>query len=102
LTDLAAAALDWVHRQQDQAIKYDQMTIRQIAILGIIASDSPIDFGEVSSRLGLTKPVATRAIHTLRLLGLVSQSSAPDDRRRRIVTITPLGSSFRRSLYLGA
>ena len=102
MTDIADVALKWVHLQKDQHDKCGRMTLRQIAVLGLVADNSPLDFGVLSNKLGLTKPVTTRAVSTLGRQGLVSQDPNPNDRRFRIVSITALGLEFRESLRLSA
>lgn len=100
MTDIAEAALKWVHLQQDRYGTCGRMTLRQIAVLGIVADRSPIDFADLSACLGLTKPVATRAIYTLGQMGLVQQVASHNDRRRRLVSITEQGEEFRNSLLV--
>ena len=51
----------------------------------------PLTIGEMAAAVGITQPGVTRAVGQLVELGLLSTESAPDDQRRRIVSLTQEG-----------
>lgn len=51
----------------------------------------PLTIGEMAAAVGITQPGVTRAVGQLVELGLLFAESAPDDQRRRIVSLTPEG-----------
>jgi DNA-binding MarR family transcriptional regulator len=54
----------------------------------------PQTIGELAEAVGVTQPGATRSIGQLAELGLVQSRSAPDDQRRRIVSLTKSGEAL--------
>lgn len=66
----------------------------QHPMLWAIAQYGPLTIGELAERLGVTQPGVTRALGQLAEAGLVEVVTAPDDARRRLVSLTPAGRRF--------
>ena len=53
-----------------------------------------LTIGEIAEAIGITQPGATRVVSQLAALGLVKVRQAPEDQRRRIVTLTRKGQEL--------
>jgi DNA-binding MarR family transcriptional regulator len=53
--------------------------------------NGPLRMSELAARLGWDKPYTTTVIDDLEQRGLVTRSVAPDDRRAKVVELTPQG-----------
>jgi DNA-binding MarR family transcriptional regulator len=51
----------------------------------------PMTLGELAETHGVDAPYATIIVNKLEELGLVQRTAHPDDRRRKLVTLTPAG-----------
>jgi len=77
-----------------QAGMYD-LTTRQMAILLTIYLDPPPHTVRgLASRLGVTKPVITRALDTMGAMGIVSRHRDDADKRNVLVKRTVEGALF--------
>lgn len=93
MPDLIDRAVEFV-----QSPSYRDLTLRQIAILGVaMSSDQPPRVRELASALHVSKPVVTRALNTLAELGLIERQRGYD-RRDRFVHVTQAGRDFRTAL----
>jgi DNA-binding MarR family transcriptional regulator len=73
------------------------MTLRQVALFGLVADAPSIpSYEEMALRLGISKPVITRAFNTLSQLGLIIRSIDPTDRRKRLLSLTAFGIETRK------
>jgi DNA-binding MarR family transcriptional regulator len=71
------------------------LSMRQITILlEIYLMPPPHTVRGLAARLGVTKPVVTRALDTMGRLGLVSRSRDPADRRNVLIKRTVEGALF--------
>ncbi|WP_454887426.1 MarR family transcriptional regulator [Sphingomonas oryzagri] len=92
MSDLAAMA------RQHLSTMTGHLTLRQIAMLGLICDDPDAgSTGEIATKLGLAKPVVTRAIRMFELLGLATSRRNPSDGRLKIITPTQRGIQLRAS-----
>ena len=99
MTDLARCALDIV-RGEGPPIPAS-MTFRQIALLGVICdAAAPMKVRVLADRLGICKPVVTRANSRLGKLGFVQVRVDPTDRRDRIISPTATGRAARQALQV--
>jgi len=73
------------------AMRPHGITGRQCAVLVAIDDQEPQSQQEVARRLDLDRTTMVALIDELEAKGLVSRSPAPDDRRKNLVTLTPLG-----------
>jgi len=51
----------------------------------------PLTVGDLADAIGITQPGATRTVGQLVELGILESATAPDDQRRRIVSLTEEG-----------
>jgi DNA-binding MarR family transcriptional regulator len=69
------------------------LSARQITVLiTVYLEPQPHTVRALAARLGVTKPVITRALDTMGRHGLVSRKRDPDDRRNVLVQRTVSGS----------
>jgi DNA-binding MarR family transcriptional regulator len=66
----------------------------QHPLLHTIDRFAPLTIGELAERLGVTQPGVTRTLGQLAEAGLVEVVIAPDDARRRLVSLTADGMRF--------
>ena len=86
----------WQHVCLDQVLD-DQpdLTLRQMTILlTIYLEKPPHTVRGLAARLGVTKPVITRALDTMGILGLVSRRRDDRDRRSVLVQRTVAGAVY--------
>jgi len=95
LPTLAAA---WVRSKPTH-----DLTIRQIAVLNVVCMDAPPHRVRwIADKLNLSKPVVTRALMKLHMLGLVAKERDPHDGRDILVHATDAGIALRSSMCRAA
>ena len=71
------------------------LTNRQMALLMLVyLTDGPHTVRGLAARLGVSKPVVTRALNTLGALGYLRRERDQDDRRNVFVVRTTDGTEF--------
>jgi DNA-binding MarR family transcriptional regulator len=63
----------------------------QYPFLAALDRLGPLTVGELADAIGITQPGATRTVGQLVELGMLESATAPDDQRRRIVSLTEEG-----------
>ncbi|MFW8645226.1 MarR family winged helix-turn-helix transcriptional regulator [Rhizobium beringeri] len=63
----------------------------QYPFLAAVDRAGPLTIGELAQAVGITQPGATRTTGQLLELGYVDMRPAPDDQRRRLVSLTAKG-----------
>lgn len=66
----------------------------QYPFLAAIDRAGPLTVGELAQAVGITQPGATRTIGQLLELGFIDMQPAPDDQRRRLVSLTDQGEEL--------
>ncbi|WP_064683726.1 MarR family winged helix-turn-helix transcriptional regulator [Rhizobium bangladeshense] len=66
----------------------------QYPFLAAIDRAGPLTIGELAQAVGITQPGATRTIGQLLELGFVDMQPAPDDQRRRLVSLSDKGKEL--------
>ncbi|MBX5140414.1 MarR family transcriptional regulator [Rhizobium lentis] len=66
----------------------------QYPFLAAIDRTGPLTIGELAQSVGITQPGTTRTIGQLLELGFVDMRPAPDDQRRRLVSLTDKGQEL--------
>lgn len=66
----------------------------QYPILAMVEANGPTAIGELSRRLGLSQPAATKAVDRLVASGLAARSGGAGDRRERRVGLTEAGRAL--------
>jgi DNA-binding MarR family transcriptional regulator len=75
----------------------ERITVEQIHVLDQLEPVTPITVSGLAAKLGVSVPAASMAIRRLVARGYVEKKVDPDDRRRRLLTITPSGLFARRA-----
>jgi DNA-binding MarR family transcriptional regulator len=75
----------------------ERITVEQIYVLDQLEPVTPITVSGLAAKLGVSVPAASMAISRLVARGYVEKKRDPDDRRRRLLTITPSGLLARRA-----
>ncbi len=71
------------------------LSVRQLTVLiTVYLEPQPHTVRALAAKLGVTKPVITRALDTMGRLGLVSRKRDPSDRRNVLVQRTVNGALF--------
>lgn len=65
----------------------------QYPFLAAVDRLGPITIGELAEAIGITQPGATRTVAQLAELGLLEVEPAPDDQRRRIISLSRQGQA---------
>ncbi|AJD42025.1 MarR family transcriptional regulator [Rhizobium sp. SEMIA 4085] len=66
----------------------------QYPFLAALDRAGPLTIGELAQAVGITQPGATRTVSQLLELGLVDMQAAPDDQRRRLISLSRKGQEL--------
>lgn len=66
----------------------------QYPFLAAIDRAGPLTIGELAQAVGITQPGATRTVGQLLELGFIDMQPAPEDQRRRLVSLTKKGQDL--------
>lgn len=93
------------HRAMEQharrSIEDAAMGLSDFATLEVLLHKGPQPVNEIGRRIGLTSGSITSAIDRLEGRKLVARGSDPDDRRARIVRLTPAGEALISGVFAG-
>ncbi|KPI05196.1 transcriptional regulator, MarR family [Actinobacteria bacterium OK074] len=80
-------------RQHDRLMAVAGLTMDRaaVSILRHISDSEPLRPGELANRMAVEASHITRQVQQLEKAGYVSRVSDPDDRRARLIELTPLG-----------
>lgn len=78
-------------RRFDDALRPLGLTNGQFSLMMSLNRPKPPDMGTVSSLLGMDRTTLTAALKPLQRRRLLKIAADPEDRRSRIVTVTPAG-----------
>jgi len=79
------------HRRDE---KGSQLPAASRAVLQHLALSGPVTVGELCDHLDRTQSVVSDIVAHLEQKGLVERQEDPDDRRRRLVWLSPFGRNF--------
>jgi len=79
-------------RRYDEALRPYGLRTTQYSILSRLADEGPMTVGRLAGRLATERTTLSRELGPLGRRGLV-EVAAGEDRRRRVVTLTPTGRS---------
>ena len=98
---LAAALRDWaevfMRRSMRDMIRYTRTTgytMPQISTLMRISKEGVCGVSNIGDYLGVTNAAASQMINKLVDNGLLERSEDPDDRRNRLISLTPAGNEL--------
>jgi DNA-binding MarR family transcriptional regulator len=86
---MRALVLDRYDRRREVVEALDMSFVRVKALRHIAAG--PVPMADLVAALGTDRPYTTIVVDDLERRGLVTRSPHPDDRRAKIVTVTPDG-----------
>jgi DNA-binding MarR family transcriptional regulator len=66
----------------------------QYPFLAALDRAGPLTIGELAQAVGITQPGATRTVSQLLELGLVDMQAAPNDQRRRLISLAQKGQEL--------
>jgi DNA-binding MarR family transcriptional regulator len=78
-------------RRFDQVLRPAGLTNGQFSVLMALNRPAPPDQGAVAELLAMDRTTLTAALKPLERRGLVDVAAHPNDRRRRVLVLTPLG-----------
>jgi DNA-binding MarR family transcriptional regulator len=64
---------------------------RELAVLTVLAADPPLSQQQAAERLGVDRTTMVALTDTLEAKGLVERHRSPEDRRKNLVQLTPVG-----------
>jgi DNA-binding MarR family transcriptional regulator len=83
-----------VARRFDDALRPLDLTNGQFSLLISLNRPEPARLGSVASLLGMDRTTLTAALKALERRGLVKNTTDPEDRRGRLLTLTKAGKSL--------
>lgn len=83
-----------VARRFDEALRPFGLTHGQFSLLNALNRPEPARIGRVASLLGMDRTTLTAALKPLERGGLVAVAIDPDDRRGRVLRLTPAGGAL--------
>ena len=90
-TQRAARALA---RRFDRVLSPLGLTNGQFSLMMALNRPEPAGMGPVAALLGMDRTTLTAALKSLERRGLVATASHPDDRRSRLLSLTPQGHTL--------
>jgi DNA-binding MarR family transcriptional regulator len=90
-TQRAARALA---RRFDRVLSPLGLTNGQFSLMMALNRPEPVGMGPVAALLGMDRTTLTAALKSLERRGLVATASHPDDRRSRLLSLTPQGHAL--------
>ncbi|MDQ3886666.1 MAG: MarR family transcriptional regulator [Actinomycetota bacterium] len=76
---------------RSMAMTEDRVTLPQLRVLVMVASQGPLNLAAVAAGLGVHPSNATRACDRLVMAGLVDRRDNPEDRRNVVLELTRAG-----------
>src|ERR1700733_5877770 len=86
-----AKAFRAMKRHAEWSLEGIDMNLSDFAILELLLNRGPHPVNTIGQRINLTSGSVTTAVDRLEARGLVKRSNDPEDRRTRIVSLTPEG-----------
>jgi DNA-binding MarR family transcriptional regulator len=87
---------DLLVAQRLHALSRSHLTAQQVRVLAVLQLSGDVPAGEVARLLGVTAATTTGIVDGLVTLGLVTRRADTDDRRVRLLSITPHGGEVLR------
>lgn len=82
-----------VTRHYDRALAPSGLSTNEYAILARLDREGSFPLGELAARLAMERSTLSRDVAPLLAAGLVQAEPAPDDRRKKVVSLTPVGAA---------
>jgi len=86
-------------RHAERSIATLGLGLSDFAVLEMLLHKGPQRVNDVGRTIGLTSGAITAAVDRLEGQGLLARTSSPDDRRSRIVALTPAGQACGRDAF---
>ena len=83
-----------VQSQLDQAVREHGISSQQWELVMRLRRAGPLEAGELADALGISPPSVTTLVDAAVRRGLVERHDHLTDRRRRLISLTPLGAEL--------
>jgi DNA-binding MarR family transcriptional regulator len=93
LVGLVRALRDCCQRQEGEMCHQLALTASQFACLLAMPETGSLNIHEVGQAMGLSPSRASRVVESLVRSGLLDRSAADHDRRKQVLSLTPIGRS---------
>ena len=90
-----------LQRLATHSIESSDMCLSDFAVMEMLLHKGPQPVNEIGRRIELTSGAITTAVDRLESRGLVTRESHEDDRRARIVRLTPRGKEQAAKVFAG-
>ena len=77
-----------------RSLRDDDLTVAEVAGLHLIDQHGSMAIGALAEELALSMSAASRLVVELVKRGWVARTESPDDRRVRLLNLTPAGATF--------
>jgi MarR family 2-MHQ and catechol resistance regulon transcriptional repressor len=88
-----------VERLATRNVESFEVGLSDFGVLEMLLHKGPQPVNEIGRRIGLTSGAITTAVDRLASCGLVARQSDPNDRRARVVRLTPEGKARAAALF---
>ncbi|MHB9856701.1 MarR family transcriptional regulator [Streptomyces sp. YIM S03343] len=75
------------------------LTNPQFAVLAVLSEDGSLDQSALGARAAIDRSTLTPLLDRMHARGLVIKNTDPDNRRRRVITLTPAGRRLLEETY---
>jgi len=75
-----------------------ELSPAQCHLLNLIEPDRPMPMGQLAGALACDASNVTGLVDRLESRGLIQRSASPEDRRVKVISLTPLGAQLRAAL----
>lgn len=79
-------------------VSEEHLSFSQVAALHIIDRDKTVNVNDISNKLNLSMSATSRMIDELVKKGLIQRKEDQDNRRAKIISLTPSGETFMNNL----
>lgn len=80
-----------VTREFHRTLALNQVPVSRWRLLAWLAEHQPFSIGELTEQLMLKQPTVTKLVNDAERDGLVRKSTDPTDKRRLVISLTPVG-----------
>jgi len=86
-------------RHAERSFQADDIGLSDFVVLEMLLHKGPRKVNDIGRKIALTSGAITTAVDRVEQRGLVARTFDPEDRRARIVTLTPKGETLIRRIF---